>query len=752
MLPSISLLSKRVPVRRVRNAFVTAKALSLFASIAISAAMPASVCAQKQASAPAKTADLSATMTAHPDTAAAIYHEMLLDYRRYTETLWHRVDPATVGGAAMGYWGTGRSNWNNEGTRAQSNTALVYALLWRNGDHTFPISERVEPALRYSCAIHLTGDRKGTDKLSWGNTWQSAMWAANLGTAAWLVRDQLSPETLNAVKRVLAYEADRFVTTPPPTMTPGNTKAEENAWDLTAPAAAVLLMPDSPKAKEWHQAALRYGFNTLSVAQDKHDETIADGKPVREWATTEQLYPDYTLENHGFFHPVYAMVSPATMTQAAVDYSLGGRPVPDALKHNVLPEWEMLRYITLPDGEWLYTQGLDWDLHDYEHIHYWAMLATLYKDPAAAVLERRTAINARKRQVINGDGRFVGPSGGLGFAREAVQAERVAFAALMHERFGPIPAADPAAPDAAWLAFEKTLATVRVWDSTGFLVYRMPQRGVFSFSWKNRLMGLVAPDSDDYPDTPYVTTPNTESLVGGFKIEGQTAVDTGKWKISRRKIVTQAAGFTAAFDAFTNGGKLRQEIAVVGAAPGMLVYMDRVTATAPVTITEERGLPVALENDDVSGNKRSVVTSSSGEAQVFNGGVAGDYPFPGKQWANVDGRLALVVATPPRLLYRSAGAPNRSGAREDLLYGVYDATSRSFQSGAVVAERAAILIPNGSPVETARIASSIVISRENGNMTLRYDGPDGHPHALTLTEDGRAISDDGAATAVPAAK
>ena len=42
-----------------------------------------------------------------------------------------------------------------------------------------------------------------------------------------------------------------------------------------------------------------------------------------------------------------------------------------------------------PDGEWLYPQGLDWDLHDYEHTHYWAALATQYNHPVAALLEDR---------------------------------------------------------------------------------------------------------------------------------------------------------------------------------------------------------------------------------------------------------------------------------------------------------------------------------------------------------------------------
>lgn len=112
---------------------------------------------------------------------------MLTDYRRYAETQWH----ADTAHPDMGYWGTGHANGGNEGARAVSTTALIYALLAHDGDTTFPIADRVGPALRYAAAIHATGTMKGTDGQTWGDSWQSAMWAGNLGTAAWLAKDKL---------------------------------------------------------------------------------------------------------------------------------------------------------------------------------------------------------------------------------------------------------------------------------------------------------------------------------------------------------------------------------------------------------------------------------------------------------------------------------------------------------------------------------------------------------------------------------
>lgn len=658
-----------------------------------------------------------------------VLRTMLQDYRRYTETLWH---PASDSGKlAMGYWGSGKGDGGNEGIRALANTALVYAFLYRDGDKEYPIAERVEPALRYAAVIHTSGgDRRGTDNKKWGNTWQSAMWAANLGMAAYLVKDQLTPETRTAVERVVAMESDRIVSLPPPQMTPGDTKAEENAWNLTAPAVAQLLMPNHRNVGAWHNAVLRYGFNTMPVEADKNNRFVADGKPIREWVTTVQLNPDYTLENHGFFHPVYAMVSPVTLAQAAVSYRLGNKPIPEALKFNTLKGWQMLRYVALEDGEWLYPQGLDWDLHDYEHLHYWTMLATLFRDPTASLLEERTVRFARRRQEINGDGSFVGPSGSLGFAREAVQAERVVFALLMHQQFDASPPANPR----DWGLMTASLESARAFLPSGFVVHRA-ERGLLSFSWKHNLMGLVASVTGK-ADNPYVTTPNPQSLVGGFDIEGQKPSEAGKFLVNRQVIQTNREGFAAVVDVSRNAGRLRQQIAVATVAPGILVYIDRVTAESDVMITQERGLVIGVENDEVSGGQRRIITEKDNTLTVA-AGKAGEYALVGN-WASIDDRLSLITGHGSHLAYRAMEKFNRAGAREDFLYGQFINEPRPFKTGATIAERVGLLLPGATAKEAAQIAASLRVEQTATGRTVRFSGPDKRTHTLTLHPDGSA--------------
>jgi hypothetical protein len=693
----------------------------LFACLLLFGILSAALAAPGQ-SASVKTAPATPAMSV-PDTLFV----MLGDYRRYAETLWH-TDPMHPG---EGYWGTGHGDGGNEGTRAISTTALVYALLARQGETTFATADRVGPALRYAADIHVTGSHNGTDGKRWGRSWQSAMWAGNLGVAAWLAKDTLDADTMDAVKRVVADEADQFNGQAPPTMLPGDTKAEENSWDLTAPAAAILLMPDDPRTAQWQTTVQRYGFNTISTQADKSSTAPLDGKTVADWVTTAQVFPDFTLENHNIFHPVYSMIGPATNGQAAVDYRLGGKPIPDALTFNVLKQWGMLQYIALPDGEWLYPQGLDWDLHDYEHLHYWTLLATLFHDPTAALLEQRTVGYARHRQILNGDGSFVGKSGSLGFAREAVQAERVAFAWLMHQQFG----APPAVSAASWNQMAQGLDPVRVFPDVGMVIHHAP-RGVVSFSWKNHLMAQAVPQSATHLDQPYMTTPSLEMLVGGFTLAGQKSDAVHRFQITSHATMPVTDGFAAVIDADVNDGALRQQIAVASVAPGVIAYIDRVTALKDVTVTEERGLLFGIENDDVSGNTRQIQSAS--DTLTVPGGQGQDHVLGG-HWADVDGRLGLVSTGP--FIYRSASAPNRAGAREDYLMGNWDGSSRTFTAGAVVAQRVGLVLLDGSGPETAALAAGMKTDTTSGTMTLRFTTPDGHPHGLSLAAVGDATWD-----------
>ncbi len=282
-----------------------------------------------------------------------LYAEVLLKFSRFAETVWKQSpdDPKA------GYWGNGISG-GNEGIRAVGNTALVYAVLANETDALDEATRRayVDRALagtRYVAMSHITGAGKCIDGKQWGKSWQSTMWAANMGLAAWILRDEIDPELRSAVERVVTYEADRFLNTKPGAQRYGNTRAEENGWDQILISLAPNMLPDHPNAAQWREKSIEWMMNTISAPQDATDTTVVDGRPVKDWFVGANTHPDFILENHGFFHPSYTMVSAAEMGEGAFFYAYAGDPIPQAAGHHLLDNWWALQEFMQPSGEWI---------------------------------------------------------------------------------------------------------------------------------------------------------------------------------------------------------------------------------------------------------------------------------------------------------------------------------------------------------------------------------------------------------------
>jgi hypothetical protein len=55
-------------------------------------------------------------------------------------------------------------------------------------------------------------------------------------------------------------------------------------------------MSTSANVSSWLDSANKYLVNTHTVAN-------TSGDPLACWVTMRTHYPDYALENHGFYHP-----------------------------------------------------------------------------------------------------------------------------------------------------------------------------------------------------------------------------------------------------------------------------------------------------------------------------------------------------------------------------------------------------------------------------------------------------------------
>jgi len=618
-----------------------------------------------------------------------------------------------------GMWGTGRSDNMNEGIRAISGMVLTCGSLLKYSD-ALDATERNEyrrktiAALRYSVATHVTGSQKCTDGKPWGNSWQSAMWTCDLAFGAWLIWDDLDTGLRHDLERVVAYEADRFLDGKPPAGTFNDTKAEENGWNLVCISIAANMFPDHPHAAAWNHKAIEYMMNTLSAPQDADDKTLVDGKPVSEWFTGANVHPDFTLENHGFFHPGYVGCSSYFMTETAMYFTYAHRPIPQAASHHLLDMWGMFQGILLPDGESACPQSMDWELHGLPYINLFASLACYKQDALAAHLEKSYVQYMRAWQVMcHGD--LAAPGSKLGFTRHAICAEQATYGFLAHKIFGP-PVKESSPAKAA-----SSVNGVHAREWVQVITHRTDDKFV-SFSWTNRIMGMLIPLGAGHKGNPDFTAPIVNGFVGSLDLtpagNKRTTVIEHTWK-------TNANGFETTGTVFLNGGRLKQTLRMTSVGDKTIVYQDRVVALEDVIIAQEHGVPLGIENDEITGGTRSLSDEKGNE--IF------DWKKPRKpvaisgSWANVDGRLGVIAVAGAGFSYNQAkGYQPGISICEDILYGSYSDRSRPFKAGQEVAHRIVIAVTEVTPKKTATLAQSCRVE----------DGPHGQVLRVKLAEGG----------------
>ena len=223
----------------------------------------------------------------------------------------------------------------------------------------------------------------------WGRGWQSPQWAMLTGAAAWLDWNRLTPQTRLDVTSMVVAEADRLSTRAAAywgrrdgtIVTPGDTKAEENAWNASLLAFAAAMMPAAPQAARWRSQAAELAVAAYSTRADTRSSTVVNGVPLSRRLNGFNAYSDGTVENHQRIHPDYA--SSVQLLWTAADFDrLARRRVPEAMFHNgglVYSAFSTRRYVAgaaspaggtfgepggtvyVPGHSWIYyPQGDDW--------------------------------------------------------------------------------------------------------------------------------------------------------------------------------------------------------------------------------------------------------------------------------------------------------------------------------------------------------------------------------------------------------
>jgi hypothetical protein len=271
------------------------------------------------------------------------YLQCLTNFETYAESIWHTASYSNAP-ADAGYWGDGASSGNG-GIRGNGGVALAYAVLAEAypGDPKLVTRlSRIRQALNYNAGAHVTGTNVCTDGHQWGwssassTDWQTPLWTGSMGLACLLVQNQLPASTVQAVQQVVASEATHRASIAPASGYVSDTKAEENGWDSNVLALGAAWLSSNTNAALWLTAAKKYLANTYTVAN-------TNGDPLSSWISTVTLYPDFALENHGFYHPTYQMVAGMSMGDSLLMAQLANPTVATQLQvfaeHNVLNVW-----------------------------------------------------------------------------------------------------------------------------------------------------------------------------------------------------------------------------------------------------------------------------------------------------------------------------------------------------------------------------------------------------------------------------
>jgi len=236
----------------------------------------------------------------------------------------------------------------------------------------------LERGLSAFCASHKIEEKLNWPKMwehYWGYEWQSAWWTYRAVRCLHEAGKHVSKKTRDRVRRVVEFEADRFIGVRPPTGVRYDTKMEENAWDAPLLAWASFVFPDHPNAAAWERTARDWAFNAGTTERDRTDLRLLEHQSIAQWYAGPTLHPDYTCENHGTFHPNYqACIMENGITASA--YELHGKPVPPSVLHNMDEAAQVLAYFLATDTTQLMITGNDWPtfhgLHSCLHIlaHY----------------------------------------------------------------------------------------------------------------------------------------------------------------------------------------------------------------------------------------------------------------------------------------------------------------------------------------------------------------------------------------------
>ena len=668
--------------------------------------------------------------------------QMLTDHLVYMKSLYTPCVSPNSAGEDCGYFKDTEGQGNDEKVvRPNADFSMICAFLYRyaQGKTQLPegitwndVKEMAVKSLIWGYSSHKANKLKVTSRNAyWGSTstsdytWESSLWAMSLCYAAHFLSNELTEAQrtyiYNMVKAECNYELNRSI----PTGYAGDTKAEENGWEADILACALGLYPNDGLAPQWFDRLRAFAINSYSQVDDAVNTTVIDPdydqKTVADYYRGQNLYDDYTLQNHNLFHTSYQNVVMQELGEAHLAMLLfQGSALKwqtNALMHNQQHVMnDVLNWLALADGELAMPNGNDWSLFLFDQITSYSTMACFLRDPNALLLENMAYKFIKARQQTTTDGSWLLRSD-VGSRRMGVEAHRVMMTYLMHAA-----ASTANMQPASWQEFSSEYQEARLFRSQNIVRASSKDRFV-TFSWSDGLKSYTGYFTDTTPDRNKIICPfrsnNTGNILGWYNVSGK----------GTNAVPVVNGVYDLKDNAFTMNGRLNTNDAtlensfVLAATPGnAIIYMNNVKGLQSGTITGRRGGLLAITTDEFTRPQRTLY-HAAGRVQT-DGSKMTQFESP---WANIDNSIGIVTVNGTGKMAFGERANNNSILCSKF-YPLYDTQSESFTQGQTVDRAAVIYYSQVDSATTKTLAEQVVSLTESlpdGWNGLTCADPDG---------------------------
>ena len=663
--------------------------------------------------------------------------QMLANFAKYLKNDFNSVDNT------YGYFNGESSGQNNEaGVRTNADLSMICAFLVRYGPTmgaTLPsgvtwvdLETMAKKSLAWAYATHKANKlRQTTNNAYWGSTstsdsqWESSLWAMSVAYSAFFQWYELTEIQQSHIYKMLKAECNYELQRSIPTGYSGDTKAEENGWEVNILAATLGLFPDDPLAPQWFERMRQFAVNSYSHVTDMQNNTPLDpwydGKAPADLFLGKNLYDDYSLQNHNMFHTSYQNVVMQELGEAAITLKMFQQELYDtekwksnALMHNNQEVMDhILNWLATADGELAMPNGNDWSLFLFDQITSYSTQACFNRDPNALLLENLAYKNIKARQTTTSDGSWLlRPD--VSARRMGVEAHRVMMTLLMHDW-----ASTEDLSPTSWDEFQANYSKTKYFPAQN-IIRSMSKDRFTCFSWNSSLpdySGVIVPNSVDKAKimVPF-RTHHTGNLLGVYSKADYSSSINGRYAMFP--------------DAYAMNGKVTfnsipQSFCLYSTSGNAVIMVDALKANSPATVSSEQGGMMGISVDEFTKTSRTIYYQ--GGNVTTNGASYATWTSP---WSNIDNYLGFVVTKHGETVTGAFGdRSNNNSIMTAKIYPSYNGSTSNVGTN-MNHIRGFVYYTNVTADQTAELSNGVV------DLTTKTSWPEGWHGILVPDPDG----------------